>query len=87
MLYSRLATHKWLTARPVRLAVLNGTAAAAELPDDVAAGKFRGTISLGLFQGTKVLNYGFGDRTSTVWSEYARRGRPLNSFASGGPCV
>lgn len=29
--------------------------------------KFRGKIYFGLFQGTKILNYGFGDRISYIW--------------------
>ncbi|KAI2801902.1 hypothetical protein BLOT_009723, partial [Blomia tropicalis] len=29
--------------------------------------KFRGEIYFGLFQGTKVLNYGLGDRTAIIW--------------------
>lgn len=65
-LTASLATHKWLVARPVRLTVLNGS---SELLDDDGSGKFRGQISFGLFQGTRVLNYGFGDRLSTLWSE------------------
>jgi uncharacterized membrane protein len=32
--------------------------------------KFRGQIHFGLFQGTKILNYGFGDRPSYITSEY-----------------
>lgn len=33
------------------------------------ARKFRGTIYFGLFQGTKILNYGFGDRSSPLFSK------------------
>ncbi|KAI1305962.1 hypothetical protein HDE_01104 [Halotydeus destructor] len=64
-LTASLATHNWLTARPIRLTTINGSSQL--LDDDDGTGKFRGTINLGLFQGTKVLNYGFGDRVSTIW--------------------
>lgn len=38
--------------------------------DPQAERKFRGQIYFGLFQGTKVLNYGLGDRTAIIWRKY-----------------
>ena len=32
--------------------------------------KFRGFVYFGLFQGTKVLNYGLGDRTTIIWCKF-----------------
>lgn len=37
--------------------------------DETDSRKFRGTIYFGLFQGTKILNYGFGDRVSHLSSK------------------
>ena len=37
--------------------------------DETDSRKFRGTIYFGLFQGTKILNYGFGDRVSYLSSK------------------
>jgi len=34
--------------------------------------KYRGQIHFGLFQGSKILNYGFGDRSSYITSELFR---------------
>lgn len=66
-LTASLATHKWLTSRLVRMTLMNGT---SELLDDDGSGKFRGQVYFGLFQGTKILNYGFGDRVSQIWRKY-----------------
>lgn len=70
-----LATHRWIIARPIRLISLNSSTifqlndydehTEIELPK-----KFRGFVYFGLFQGTKVLNYGLGDRTTIIWCKY-----------------
>jgi len=66
-LSASLATQKWISAKPVRMSFINGS----DLPEDPALDrsdrKFRGDINFGLFQGTKTLNYGFGDRVSQLW--------------------
>lgn len=67
-LTASLATHKWIIAKPVRIAFLNNTIHYNNsMSDNDDSGKFRGDIYFGLFQGTKVLNYGFGDRTTGIW--------------------
>ncbi len=72
-LTASLATHKWIIAKPVRIAFLNNTIHNNHTisEDDDDSGKFRGEIYFGLFQGTKVLNYGFGDRTTGIWSKFS----------------
>lgn len=73
-----LATHRWITARPIRTVAFNNTSilpylesnekderTEMELPK-----KFRGIVHFGLFQGTKVLNYGLGDRTTIIWRKW-----------------
>jgi hypothetical protein len=75
-LTASLATHKWIIAKPVRFAFINTTISNSSSlmeddDNDNHFGKFRGEIYFGLFQGTKVLNYGFGDRTTAIWSELA----------------
>lgn len=64
-LTASLATHKWLIAKPIRITFLNAT----NFEDSDNDTKFRGEIYFGLFQGTKILNYGFGDRINTIWSK------------------
>ena len=69
-LTASLATHKWIIAKPVRITFLNSSNlenSSFEDEDD-ENNKFRGEIYFGLFQGTKILNYGFGDRITTIWS-------------------
>lgn len=78
LLAGSLATQNWIHARPIRVNLINATGAGAirsggGLSDGAASGdssKFRGEIHFGLFQSTKILNYGFGDRVSHLWSEY-----------------
>lgn len=74
-LTASLASHKWIVSKPVRINFLNATNADNHTvneddKDDDETGKFRGEIYFGLFQGTKVLNYGFGDRTTPIWSKF-----------------
>ncbi|XP_054167216.1 clarin-3-like [Oppia nitens] len=67
-LTASLATHKWIVAKPVRIALINTSLTINETigdPDD-NSGKFRGEIYFGLFYGTKVLNYGFGNRITGI---------------------
>ncbi|KAH7639445.1 clarin-2 isoform X2 [Dermatophagoides farinae] len=82
-----LATHRWIIARPIRLISLNSSTifqlndydehTEIELPK-----KFRGFVYFGLFQGTKVLNYGLGDRTTIIWLKQEMLRNPnLMSFA------
>ena len=73
-LTASLATHKWIVAKPVRSTQFLNTSLTfnESLSDsDHDSGKFRGEIHFGLFQGTKLLNYGFGDRITAIWSEYS----------------
>lgn len=66
LLVASLATQSWLTAKPVRFNLLNSTG--NNLKND--PNKFRGEVYFGLFQATRILNYGFGDRITNIWSEY-----------------
>jgi hypothetical protein len=68
-LSASLATNKWVSALPVRVSLINGSdlQATDRAPRDRSDRKFRGEISFGLFQGSKTLNYGFGDRNSQLW--------------------
>lgn len=52
-----LATKEWIVAKPVRI-VVNLT--------DEDEGKFRGYINFGLFEGSKELNHGFGNRKTHI---------------------
>ena len=72
LLTASLATHKWIVAHPLRSIAFNTSI--FPLPNDDSNNddfempkKFRGEIYFGLFQGTKVLNYGLGDRTAIIW--------------------
>ena len=66
-LTASLATNNWVVAKPVRNTLLPLNESLSESEDEF--GKFRGEIHFGLFQGSKVLNYGFGDRVTAIWSE------------------
>ncbi|UXI20076.1 U6 snRNA-associated Sm-like protein LSm3 [Sarcoptes scabiei] len=70
-----LATHRWILAKPIRSVQINSSIldqyhqnsdedqrTLIEMPK-----KFRGLVYFGLFQGTKILNYGLGDRTTIIW--------------------
>ena len=62
LLTASLATHEWIVSKPFRIgfqsiSIKNDT----HLIEDR---KFKGDIYFGLFHGTKILNYGFGDR---IW--------------------
>jgi len=82
-LTASLATHKWIIAKPVRIALLNNaTHLDNNTFDDDETGKFRGEIYFGLFQGTKVLNYGFGDRVTAIWMKHEQSKNP-NLMAFG----
>ena len=74
LLTASLATHKWIVARPYRAINSSLLLDADEQRDSGGEHstrrepkKFRGEIYFGLFQGTKVLNYGLGDRTAVIW--------------------
>ena len=84
LLTASLATHKWIISRPIRKALNHTTFIFQDdfhnddTPIDAFADfdtnlprKFRGRIYFGLFQGTKVLNYGLGDRTAVIWCKFA----------------
>lgn len=71
-LTASLATQQWIIAKPVRIAFLNSSSLesnVAFIDDEHDTGKFKGEIYFGLFQGTKILNYGFGDRITSIWSK------------------
>ena len=73
LLTASLATHKWVVAHPIRFIALNSSHLFNDdhnREDKEMPRKFRGEIYFGLFQGTKVLNYGLGDRTTIIWREY-----------------
>lgn len=81
LLTASLTTHKWIIVNPVRLSFINGSIIELNQhhnnnnsKDFSSESKFRGTIYFGLFQGTKILNYGFGDRVSylTIKDELLR---------------
>ncbi|KAG8171415.1 hypothetical protein JTE90_023061 [Oedothorax gibbosus] len=63
LLSAAFATQKWIVAKPVKIglpeSISNATAG-----DDT---KFRGELYFGLFEGSKTLNYGFGDRKTQIW--------------------
>lgn len=65
LLVASLATQSWLIAKPIRLNLLNSTGNLKNDPN-----KFRGEIYFGLFQCTRILNYGFGDRITNIWSKF-----------------
>ena len=67
LLAGSLATQNWIHARPIRLQLFNSTATNSIQSQD--SSKFRGEIHFGLFQSTKILNYGFGNRVSHQWSK------------------
>ncbi|KAH9389679.1 hypothetical protein TYRP_007226 [Tyrophagus putrescentiae] len=61
---------RWVVARPIRSIAFNASSylfAEDRSTQDELPRKFRGEIHFGLFQGTKVLNYGLGDRTTIIW--------------------
>ncbi|XP_053213266.1 clarin-2-like [Panonychus citri] len=67
LLTGSLTTNKWITSKPERIRLNN-------VPDHIRnqsvqsdERKFKGDIHFGLFHGTKILNYGFGDRTNSIW--------------------
>ncbi|XP_074597481.1 clarin-2 [Brevipalpus obovatus] len=66
LLLASLATHKWVISKPERIKFQN----APDIRDQVIDSdgrKFKGDIYFGLFHGTKILNYGLGDRTTALW--------------------
>ncbi|KAJ6222097.1 hypothetical protein RDWZM_000642 [Blomia tropicalis] len=70
LLTASLATHKWIVAYPIRSIPLNSSLLFSDDLHNLVneqPKKFRGEIYFGLFQGTKVLNYGLGDRTAIIW--------------------
>lgn len=73
LLTASLATHKWVVAHPLRPLALNSSSFLFSPDrggqDNELPRKFRGEVYFGLFQGTKVLNYGLGDRTTIIWRE------------------
>lgn len=66
LLSASLATQRWIIGKPVRLSFINATGLNSSAISEDQNRKFRGEIHFGLFQGTKVLNYGFGDRLSNI---------------------
>jgi len=84
-LTASLATQKWIIAKPVRIAFLNSSSLenVSFIDDDHDdSGKFKGEIYFGLFQGTKILNYGFGDRVTPIWIKQEQAKNP-NLMAFG----
>jgi len=93
-LTASLATQKWIIAKPVRIAFLNSTSVENvryfdsdhdgdnDDHDEHDSGKFKGEIYFGLFQGTKILNYGFGDRVTSIWIKQEQAKNP-NLMAFG----
>ncbi|XP_015916501.1 clarin-3 [Parasteatoda tepidariorum] len=63
LISASLATQKWIVAKPVKVglppSISNATAG-----DHT---KFRGDLHFGLFEGSKTLNHGFGDRKTHIW--------------------
>lgn len=82
MLAASLASHKWIVAKPFRtLTMPHGGGDVTNLANTSSqsenSNKFKGSIYFGLFHGTKILNYGLGDRTSPMWSKYVHHSYPL----------
>lgn len=63
LLSASFATQRWIVAKPVKVglpvSISNATAGDNN--------KFRGEMYFGLFEGSKTLNHGFGDRKSHIW--------------------
>ncbi|GFY56941.1 hypothetical protein TNIN_253231 [Trichonephila inaurata madagascariensis] len=55
-----MLTQEWVIVKPVRTG-LNISIRTTELTD-AESSRFQGIIYFGLFDGKKILNYGFGDR-------------------------
>lgn len=72
LLSASFATQKWIVAKPVRVGY-------SETNSNVTADdntKFRGALHFGLFEGSKTLNYGFGDRKTHIWVQQEMERNP-----------
>ncbi|GFY77574.1 uncharacterized protein TNIN_300851 [Trichonephila inaurata madagascariensis] len=63
LLSAAFATQRWIVAKPMKTG-LPASISNATAGDST---KFRGELYFGLFEGSKTLNYGFGDRKSQIW--------------------
>ncbi|XP_055943899.1 uncharacterized protein LOC129975050 isoform X2 [Argiope bruennichi] len=61
LICTAMLTQEWVIVKPVRTG-LNISIRNTELTD-VESSRFQGVIYFGLFNGKKILNYGFGDRS------------------------
>ncbi|XP_054708622.1 clarin-3-like [Uloborus diversus] len=63
LLSASFATQQWIVAKPLKVglppSISNATAGDSN--------KFRGELHFGLFEGSKTLNHGFGDRKTHIW--------------------
>lgn len=66
LLSASFATQKWIVAKPVKVG-LSPSISNVTAEDNT---KFRGELNFGLFEGSKTLNHGFGDRKSHIWGKY-----------------
>lgn len=66
LLSASFATQKWIVAKPVKVG-LSPSISNVTAEDST---KFRGELNFGLFEGSKTLNHGFGDRKSHIWGEF-----------------
>lgn len=62
-----MLTQEWTVVKPVRIG-LNISLRHSE-PMDPETNRFQGVINFGLFDGKKVLNYGFGNRVFDLKSK------------------
>jgi hypothetical protein len=57
-----LSTNFWVESRPIRAVPDRIIASARNVSGVYDPNKFKGEVHFGLFYGTKVLNYGFGEQ-------------------------